>query len=119
MRRVLRIGPGRLHLLIAALVIATIPLGLIFGALAQLAVCLLLLQPLWLWKAVSPSGIVKEWHDGSITEACSMRPEMQVFLSSTRLSALASSFVVRRCATGSGYILPTSCEGQEVGIEAV
>ena len=47
-RRVLRIGPGRLRLLIAALALLTVPLGLIFGALAQLTACVLLLQPLWL-----------------------------------------------------------------------
>jgi hypothetical protein len=47
-RRVVRIGPGRLRLLIAALALATVPLGLIFGALAQLTACVLLLQPLWL-----------------------------------------------------------------------
>jgi low temperature requirement protein LtrA len=45
-RRVLHIGSGRLHLLIAAPAIFTIPLGLIFGALAQLAECVLLLQML-------------------------------------------------------------------------
>jgi len=43
-RRILHIGSSRLHLIIAVLAIATIPLGLIFGALAQLAVCVLLLQ---------------------------------------------------------------------------
>jgi len=43
-RRILHIGSGRLHLIIAVLAITTIPLGLIFGALAQLAVCVLLLQ---------------------------------------------------------------------------
>jgi len=43
-RRVLRIGSGRLHLIVAVLALATIPLGLISGALAQLAVCVLLLQ---------------------------------------------------------------------------
>src|ERR1700712_2232466 len=38
-RRVVRIGPGRLHLLIAALVLATVPLGLLFGASAQVIAC--------------------------------------------------------------------------------
>jgi low temperature requirement protein LtrA len=47
-RRVLRIGPGRLRLLIAALACATVPLGLTLGVLAQIAACVLLLQPLWL-----------------------------------------------------------------------
>lgn len=47
-RWVLRIGPSRLRLLIAALVVVTVPLGLIFGALAQVTACVLLLQPLWL-----------------------------------------------------------------------
>ncbi len=47
-RRVLRIGAGRLRLLLAALAFATVPLGLAFGALAQIAACVLLLQPLWI-----------------------------------------------------------------------
>lgn len=47
-RRVLRIGPGRLRLAIAALVFLTVPLGLAFGALAQVAACVLLMQPLWI-----------------------------------------------------------------------
>ncbi|HEY8602672.1 MAG TPA: low temperature requirement protein A [Thermomicrobiales bacterium] len=47
-RRVLRIGPGRLRLAIAALIFLTVPLGLAFGALAQVAACVLLLQPLWI-----------------------------------------------------------------------
>jgi low temperature requirement protein LtrA len=47
-RRVIRIGPSRLRLLIAALALVTVPLGLIFGALAQVTACILLLQPLWL-----------------------------------------------------------------------
>ena len=47
-RRVLRIGPGRLRLVIAALGFFTVPLGLALGALAQVVACVLLLQPLWL-----------------------------------------------------------------------
>jgi len=47
-RRVLRIRPSRLRLLIAALALVTVPLGLTFGVLAQVATCVLLLQPLWL-----------------------------------------------------------------------
>jgi len=47
-RRVLRIGPGRLRLLIAALAFVTVPLGFAFGALAQVAACMLLMQPLWI-----------------------------------------------------------------------
>jgi len=47
-RQVLRIGPGRLRLLIAGLALVTIPLGLIFGTLAQVTAGVLLLQPLWL-----------------------------------------------------------------------
>ena len=46
-RRVLHIGPGRLRLAIAALGFLTVPLGLAFGALAQVVACVLLLQPLW------------------------------------------------------------------------
>ena len=47
-RRVLRIGPGRLRRLIAALAFVTVPLGFTFGALAQVAACVLLLQPSWI-----------------------------------------------------------------------
>jgi len=47
-RRVLRIGPDRLRLLIAALAFGTVPLGFAFGALAQVAACVLLMQPLWI-----------------------------------------------------------------------
>lgn len=47
-RHALRIGPGRLRLLIAALAFLTVPLGLSFGAVAQFAACVVLLQPLWL-----------------------------------------------------------------------
>ena len=47
-RRVLRIGPGRVRLLIAALAFGTVPLGFAFGALAQVAACVALMQPLWI-----------------------------------------------------------------------
>lgn len=47
-RSVLRIGRGRLRLFVAALACATVPLGLVFGALAQVTACVLLLQPIWL-----------------------------------------------------------------------
>jgi len=47
-RRVLRIGPSRRHLLTAGLALLTVPLGLRFGTLAQMAACVLLLQPLGL-----------------------------------------------------------------------
>lgn len=47
-RRVLRIETGRLRLLVAALAFVTVLPGILFGALAQIAACVVLLQPLWL-----------------------------------------------------------------------
>lgn len=70
-RRVLRIGPGRLRLLIAALAFLTVPLGLAFGALAQVAACVLLLQPLWIIdraqekRAVQGDQIPDDEHAGA------------------------------------------------------
>lgn len=46
--RTLGLGRGYLQLIVAALTLLTIPLGLAFGALPHLALCLLLRQPLWL-----------------------------------------------------------------------
>jgi len=47
-RHVVRIGPVRPRLLIAALMFATVPIWFAFGALVQIAACLILMQPLWI-----------------------------------------------------------------------
>ena len=47
-RRVLGLGPGRVRGLVALLAFATVPVGLAFGALAQLAACAVVVQPLWM-----------------------------------------------------------------------
>ena len=49
-RYVLRIGSGHVRLVLAALGLVTVPLGLILGAVAQVAVCVLLVQSLWLME---------------------------------------------------------------------
>ncbi|MBA3532930.1 MAG: low temperature requirement protein A [Ardenticatenales bacterium] len=49
-RQALRLGPSSLHLLLAVLMFVTVPVGLFFGALAQIVACVLLLQLLWMVK---------------------------------------------------------------------
>lgn len=55
-RRILGIGPGWVRLGLAAVLLLTIPLGLIYGALPHLLVCVLLLASLlWVEAARDPS----------------------------------------------------------------
>ena len=57
----LRIGPTRARLSAAVIALATAPVGFLFGALAQIAACVLLLQALWLveWKWERRAGVVE------------------------------------------------------------
>jgi hypothetical protein len=57
-RRVLRIGSGRARLLVAALALATIPLGVAFGPVAQIAACVVLAQPLWMLERKRDESMV-------------------------------------------------------------